>query len=135
MTVAAVRQAIADACATVTGLHAAAYVPDQINPPQAVVGTVEFDPRMVFAEGKCERQIRVTVYVNRTNETAAQKLIDTYTELSGSTSLIAAIQGAAALQNGSTADYVTVTNIRGPIPATVGDIKYLIIELDLEAVF
>lgn len=135
MTVAAVRQAIADACATVSGLHAAPYVPDQINVPQAVVGTVEFDPRMVMGEGKCVRDVMVRVYTGRTAETAAQKLIDTYTELTGATSLIAALQGATALNNGTTADYVEVVRVRGPITEPIGTTDYLVLELDLEVCF
>lgn len=132
-TVAAVRSAMSDACATVSGLHATAYVADQINPPQAIVGTVDFDPRMVMGEGKCARRMKVTVYVNRTAEIAGQKLLDTYCELSGSSSLIAALQNNTALN--ALVDYLSVTTVRGPLLGTVGTIDYLILEIDVEVVF
>ena len=135
MTVATVRQALADAVDAISGLRASAYMPDKINPPIAVVNTGDFDPRMVLGEGKCERQFVVSVYAGRTPETAAQKLLDTYSELSGATSVIAAIQGWAALNNGTTADYAQVTNVSGLKVATVGTIEYLLVDFEIEVVF
>lgn len=133
MTVATVRAAIADACATVTGLRSSTYIPDQVNPPVAVVGTVAFDPRLVLGEGKCARNIQVTVYLPRTAEASSQKFADTLTELSGSGSLIVALQTNAGLL--ALVDYLTVTEVRGPLVGTVGAVEYLIYEFDTEVVF
>lgn len=138
MSVADVRDAIAEACRNVTlpdsgTLRASAYIPDKITPPQAIVGTVSFDPRMVFGEGKCARNLQITVYVSRTAETASQKLLDTFTELSGSDSLIANLQTDTLLL--AQVDYLAVTEVRGPLVGTVGGVDYLIFEYDAEVVF
>lgn len=132
MSLATARAALADACATISGLHSSAYIVDAINVPMAVVGTVEFDPRMVMGESKCARQMRVTVYTGRTTEVAAQKLLDTYCELSGATSIVYAIQNNSALN--AIVDYLAVTSVRGPLVGTVGTIDYLILEIDVEVV-
>lgn len=138
MTVADVREALAEALRNVvlpdTGtLRVAAYVPDKITPPQAVVGTVSFDPRLVFGEGKCVRNLQVTVYVSRTAETAGQKLLDTFTDLAGESSIIDALQTDSALLD--EVDYLVVTEVRGPLVGTVGGVDYLIYEYDAEVVF
>jgi hypothetical protein len=138
MTVAQVRQALADACATVSGLRSAPYMPDQINPPVAVVTPGDFDPRLTLGETKSQRQFVVSVYTGRTAETAAQKLLDSYCELSGATSVIAAIQGSAGL-NGATggtyADYAEVTNVSALKVSTIGLTEYLLVDFEIEVVF
>ena len=135
MTVATVRQAIADACATVTGLRGAAYRPDQLNPPIAVVTPGEFDPRDVMVQAEVTRPFTVSIYAGRTTEVAAQKLLDTYTDLSGSASVIAAIQASTSLHDGTTADFAEVTNVSALQVETIGAVDYLLVALTVEVAF
>lgn len=130
------RAALAAACSDVSGLNASAYVTDQVNVPQAIVGVeYDFDPQLVYGESKCAHRFTVTVFAGRIAEQAAQELLDSYVELAGTGSLIAAIQGDTALNDGSTADYAKVVEVIGPTERIVNGITYLAAELILEVVF
>lgn len=129
-----VRDALADAAAGISGLRSSPYHLDSINPPIAVVTPGEFDPRLVFGQGKQVRPFIVTVYAGRTTEVHAQKLLDTYTELSGATSLLAALQ-ATAVATAAGADYVEVTEVSGLQVVPVGEINYLAVQWTVEVCY
>lgn len=132
-TVAEVRDELADVITTGAGLRATALVQDTLVAPIAVVSRRPFDPRMVLQQHKAAYQFTVTIYVDRTDERAAQRALDTYCEVSGANSVIAAIQ------NGSnwsvTVDYAQVTQVGDVQPVIVGESNYLIVPLDVEVVF
>lgn len=138
MTIAQVRQALSDAADGLSDLRAAPYMPDQINPAQAVVLAGDWDPRYVMAEGKTKREFIVRVFAGRTADTAAHKLLDTFSELSGATSMVAAIHASTGLNgaNGGTyADYAEVVGVSGVLTVTVGTIDYLAMDWTTEVVF
>lgn len=135
MSEATVREALATAAATVSGLRASGYMPAVIKPPHAVVVPGEFDPRMVLAESKTERVYEVVLFTAKNAPEASQKLLDTYCELSGSTSVIAAIQTATALNNGATADYAEVVAVSGLEVTPNEGVEYLTRKLTVEVVF
>lgn len=135
MSVATVRAALAAACAEITGLKSGTYRPDQIPTPIAVVTPDDFDPRLVMGESKAVRPFIISVYTGRTSEVAAQKLLDTYTELSGSSSILAKIQSYTALNDGTTADYAEVTNISGLKTETIGQVEYLLVQFSVDVCF
>ena len=76
-TIAQVRQALSDAVDSISGLRCAPYMPDQINPPQAVVWDTGVDYDLVMGRGADVWNFTVNVYVARTAERAAQLLLDT----------------------------------------------------------
>jgi hypothetical protein len=132
-TVAQVRDELADVITTGAGLRAAALVQDTMVAPIAVVTRRPFDPRMIFSQAKAAYQFTVTIYVDRTDERAAQRALDTYCELSGTGSVTAAIQNGA---NWSvTVDYAQVTQIGEVQAVIIGESNYLAVPLDVEVVF
>lgn len=134
-TVSEVRQAMADAIAdNVEGLRASAIVPDQMVGPIAVVSRQAFDPRFVFSGARASYEFTVTVYVLRSADRAQQNLLDEYVELSGTNSVIAALQDEANYPN-VTLDYVQVTNVSEVQAVSVDTAEYLAVRLDVEVVF
>lgn len=131
-TIAEVRASLAAACATVNGLRSSAYRLDAVAVPQAEVMEGAWDPRFVFAQGKATRDYIVTIYAGKVSERTAQALLDGYCEMTGSTSVIAAIQTATDLDGGSVADYAVVKDVSEPRIVTVGTVDYLAKALTVE---
>lgn len=132
-TIAQVRQALSDAVDSISGLRAVPYMPDNLNPPQAVVWDTGVDYDLVLGRGADEWNFTVNVYVSRTAELAGQKLLDTLREPSGATSLktvVEADSGLAAL-----VDYARVRSASPIVIATVNDTPYLSVEFTVEIVY
>lgn len=133
-TIAQVRDAMAAAVATIDGLRAYAYELDTINAPAAHVVSLEYDPRYVMADAPTEYQFQIRVYVPRAAVEQAQKLLDGYREVSGATSIRAAVQNENNRPAGL-ADYFSVTRIGAVGVVEVAGAPYLYLEIDVEAVF
>lgn len=132
-TVQEVRTALAEAIA-VTGLRSAPMWQDTFTAPIAIITRREFDPRLVFTANKAAYQFTVTIYADRTVERTAQVLLDDCCELTGATSVVAAIQDEDNWSS-VTIDYVQVTRI-GEVSATSqGESNYLTVPIDVEVVF
>lgn len=131
-TIADARDALQDAVAT-TGLRAYAYIQDSVNAPCAHVVPLEFDPRLVLSQAKAEYQFQIRVYVSRAAAVEQnQKLLDEYRDLTGTKSLLRAIQDDT---NWDGVDYFSVTRIGEVGVVDYGGAPYLMLELDVEAVF
>src|SRR4051794_12981588 len=90
-----IRSAMATALATIDGLRATAYEPDQIKPPLAVVGDVaiNYDETFGSAADRCHKlTIAVRVYVPRANDKAGQDRLDGYVSPTGASSIKAALE-------------------------------------------
>lgn len=133
-TVNEVRQGLADAITDGVGLRAAHQWQDTLSAPIAVVTRRSFDPRYVFSGQRAAYQFLVTIYADRTNERAAQKLLDDYCELSGETSVIAAIQDGDNWTNVAV-DYAQVTQVSEVQSVAVSESQFLAVSLDVEVVF
>ena len=101
--------------------------------PIAVVSRRAFDPRLVFAQSKAAYLFTVTVYVDRTDERAAQRALDTLTEISGSGSIVAAIQNGTLWS--VSVDYAAVTQIGEVQAVAIAESNYLAVPIDVEVVF
>lgn len=131
--IADVRDVIKTAVET-TGLRAYAYIQDAANVPCAHVAGLEFDPRLVFGEGKVEMTFQVRVYVNRAASVESnQKLLDLYRDVTGPSSLVLAIQEDDNWGGGVTIDYLQVTRIGEVNAFDYGGAVYLGFDLDVEA--
>ena len=132
-TVTQVRDDLADVITAGCGLRAAALIQDTMVAPIAIVSRRAFDPRLVFAQSKAAYLFTVTVYVDRTDERAAQRALDTLTEISGSGSIVAAIQNGALWS--VSVDYAAVTQIGEVQAVAIAESNYLAVPIDVEVVF
>lgn len=125
-TMSAMRTAIASNLAGISGLRTAATMPDQPNPPIAVVmpQSVSYDTSM--ARGLDTYEFVVLVIVGRVDERTAQNLLDGYCNPTGSTSIKAAIESDRTL--GGEANDLRVTDMRNYSSIPVGEITYLAAE-------
>jgi hypothetical protein len=130
--ISAIRSGIATNLATISGLRTSAWIPDQINPPIAVVkpDTVSFDT--AFARGLDTFQFSVLTIVGRVDERSAQARLDAYCDTSGSSSIKAAIESDRTL--GSAVSDVRVTEMRNYTALNVGDVTYLAAEFAVEVI-
>jgi hypothetical protein len=85
--------------ATISGLRVAEYAPDQINPPQAIVGVPPVpDYRRTFgAEGYLNIEPTVTVLVSAALDRTGQMKLASYTDKTGGQSIYAAIEADKTL--------------------------------------
>lgn len=135
-TISQVRAELAEAITAGCGLRASAYLSDNINAPEAHVWPLAFDPRMVLQQAKAPHEFRVRVFVGRVAERSAQIKLDELREVTGSTSLTAAVQDS---DNWPTqppiVDYAVVTQIGEPETASVADEVFMVCDFDIEVVF
>lgn len=118
-TVSELRTGLATRLATITGLRTSATIPDQLNPPIAVVSldTITFD--QAFQRGLDEYQFTVTVIVGRVAERSSQTRLDGYLDPSGAGSVKTAIEGDRTL--GGKASTLRVTDMTGISTVSIGD--------------
>jgi hypothetical protein len=96
----------------IDGLAVFAEAPGQVNPPVAVVAPSR-DIFLVYdSQDSVSLTFVVTVLVSKEITDAAQLALDGYLDLSGASSVIAALQNTAVPLGGG-ADYATVAAVRG----------------------
>ena len=76
-----IRAGIATNLATITGLRTAAEIPDNPNPPVAIVSLDSVNYDRAYAKGMVDYSFTVTVIVGRSAERIAQRTLDTYLSL------------------------------------------------------
>jgi hypothetical protein len=155
-TVTQVRDELARVITVGAGLRAAALVQDTMVAPIAIVSRRPFDPRMIFSQAKAAYQFTVTIYVDRTDERAAQRALDNWCEIrsidlvvetdeqldaeTGDDLLVEESASVVeAIQNGANwlvdVDYAQVTQIGEVQAVIIGESNYLAVPLDVEVVF
>lgn len=117
------RDGLAKRLATIPGLRTSAVVPDQVNPPVAIVSVDSIVYDQAHARGLDEYTFNVTLVGQRISERSAQAAIDAYLAPSGSKSIKAAIEADRTL--GGIAQTTRVTDMTGIAPVTVGDASYI----------
>jgi hypothetical protein len=121
------RTGLAANLAKVSGLRTSATVPDQINPPIAVVAPASITYDIAFARtGGDEYEFVITVIVGRVDERSAQNRLDAYCSGTGASSIKAAVESDRTL--GGKAFDCRVTDLRNYTQVTVGDAIYLAAE-------
>ena len=108
--------------ATITGLRTADTVPDNPNPPIAIVlpQSVQYDN--AFQHGMNTYTFSVLVIVNRVSERTSQNSLDAYVSCTGSKSVKLAVESDKTL--GGKAFDVRVTDLRNYGDITIGEINY-----------
>ena len=116
------RTGLANRLTTITGLRSSAYIPDNPQPPVAVVmpGRITYDT--AFGRGSDEYQFTIMLIVGRVADRASQTTLDGYCESSGSRSVKAAIEGDRSL--GGKALDCRVTEMTNQGSLAIGDVTY-----------
>ena len=125
-TISQIRTGLATNLAKVSGLRTSSFVPDQVNPPIAVVipQRIMFDT--AFKRGLDTMEFTIMVIVGRADERTAQNLLDGYCNTTGATSIKTAIESDRTL-SGVIQD-LRVTELRNIGPVVIGENTYLTAE-------
>lgn len=118
-TIKQIRQGIAANLATVPGLRTSYYVPDNPNPPVAIIYPPAITYDQSFGRGLDKYDLQVIVLVAKLEDRIAQDLIDTFCAPVGTGSVKAAIEADRSL--GGTVSDLRVTNMTGVTPTTIAD--------------
>jgi hypothetical protein len=108
--------------AKIPGLRTTDTVPDNPNPPMAIVlpQSVQYDN--AFQRGMTTYTFSVVVIVNRVSERTGQNSLDAWVSSTGASSVKLAIESDKTL-NGKAFD-VRVTDVRNYGDITIGEINY-----------
>lgn len=125
-TIAEIKNGLATNLATITGLRTSGTIPEQINPPVAIItfNTVEYDS--TFGRGMDMYSFTVTVIVSRADARNAQNLLDVYCAPTGTSSIKTAIELDRSL--GSKANDLRVTSLSSYGNLTIGETNYFAAE-------
>lgn len=122
------RDGIAANLSTITGLRVSAFVPDNINPPLAIITPQNIEYHKSFQNGLNTYNFIVSVFVGRVSERVAQNTLDAYCAPTGSSSIKNAIESDRTLQ-GRAFDLV-VSDMRNYGSVTIAENTYLTAEFD-----
>ena len=126
-TVTAIRDALASAVGTISGLRTSSYVPDNPNPPQAIIEPQNINYDSTFGRGMDEFNYIITVLVQRTtSERVGQSLLDEFIGSSGAKSVKRAVELDRTLGGLVQDCRVSGMNSYGSVP--IGDNTYLAAE-------
>lgn len=110
MTPTGVREGLAEALSTITGLRVFDYVPDSLAPPAAVVEPIEVTFGDAMQYGLDSYTAFVLVIIGRMADRSSQNRLDVYAASSGAGSIRAALEADRTL--GGACATLNVTNAR-----------------------
>lgn len=122
----AVRVALANNIGTISGLRTSAELPDNPNPPIAVIGLESIDYDQAFQQGLTIFNFNLMVIVGRAAERHAQRKLDAYSAQTGSQSIKSAVESDKSL-DGNAYD-VRVINLTNIGSLQLNDQEYLAAE-------
>ena len=131
--IATIRQALSDACATISGLDSVPTASDQVNVLQAVVWREQIDYDLVMGRAADTYNFKITVYGIRSDPVGTQTSFDNLCEPTGATSLKATLE-TASVAAAAAVDYVRVKTAHPVTQTEVGGLIYLTQEFDVEVV-
>ncbi len=117
------RTAIATNLATISGLRTSPTLPDNPNPPIALVTPISVSFDDVFKRGMQTYTFVISVIVGRVDERTAQNKLDAFVSSTGSSSIKLAVESDKTL--GGNAFDCRVTEMRNYGELTIGDVIYL----------
>jgi hypothetical protein len=122
------REGIAENLSNIVGLRVSSFVPDNPNPPMAVVSPQSIEYHKSFANGFNTYNFTVAVFVARVSERTAQNNLDAYCASTGSSSIKSAIESNRTL-SGRAYDLM-VSGMSNYGSVIIGDNTYLTAEFD-----
>jgi hypothetical protein len=117
------RTRIATNLATITGLRTSPTLPDNPNPPIALVTPISVSFDDSFKRGMQTYTFVISVIVGRADERTAQNKLDGFVSSTGSSSVKLAVESDKTL--GGNAFDCRVTEMRNYGQLTIGDVIYL----------
>lgn len=129
MSIQEMRDGLAANLATISGLRVSAEIPDQVNPPMAVISltTVEYDN--AFQQGLTIYRFGVTLVASRASDRWAQTRLDGYCS-NGENSVKLAIESDKTL--GGSAYDVRVTEMGSIGAVSLDEVTYLAAEFSVD---
>lgn len=121
--IAELRNEIAQNLATIAGLRTSEFIPDNPNPPIAIVQFDRAQYHLDMGNGMTEYSFVVQLIVGRVDERTAQRNLDAYCSSTGSSSVLLAVESNRTL-DGKAFDCV-VTEMSSYGPVLVNDTTYL----------
>jgi hypothetical protein len=128
-TIAEIRDGIAANLATIAGLRTTTTIPDNPQPPVAIIQPSSISYDRTLQRGLDEYNFVVTVIVGRASERQAQRLLDLFCAGLGSSSVKTAIESNRTL-TGLIQD-LRVSAMRNYGTIAIGEVTYLAAEFDL----
>lgn len=128
-TISQIRSGLSTRLATITGLRSGPTIPDNVNPPFAIVAPTTVDYHRAFNNALSTFNFTVTVVVGRVSERTAQNNLDAYCSPSGASSIRVAIEADKTL--GGVVFDTIVTGMRNYGSVTIGENTYLAAEFDI----
>jgi hypothetical protein len=122
------REGIAENLSTIPGLRVSSFIPDNFNPPIAIISPQNIEYHKAFHNGFNTYVFVVSVFVARVSERAGQANLDAYCASTGSSSIKSAIESDRTL-SGRCFDLV-VSDMRNYGSVIIGDNTYLTAEFD-----
>lgn len=128
-TISQIRSGLSTRLATITGLRSGPTIPDNVNPPFAIVAPSSVDYHRAFNNALSTYNFTVTLVVGRVSERTAQNSLDAYCSPSGASSIRVAIEADKTL--GGVVFDTIVTGMRNYGSVTIGENTYLAAEFDI----
>lgn len=124
-----IRDALATNLATISGLRTSGNVPDNPNPPIAVVflETVEYDD--AFRDGLTTLMFKVMVIVSRADDRTAQRKLNQYISPNGERSIKSAVESDRSL--GGLVQTLRLTNMTSLGSTIVSEQEYMAVEFSV----
>lgn len=123
------RTGIATNLATIPGLRTSATIPDNPNPPVAIVQLQNIDYHQDFQRGLTEYIFAVQLVVGRVDERRAQESLDAYCSSTGLSSVSLAVESDRTL--GGKAFDCIVTQMTSFGSVVISDVTYLAAEFNV----
>jgi hypothetical protein len=123
------RAGIATNLATIAGLRTGSTIPENVNPPFAIVAPSSMTYHMAMRNGMTTYNFVVTLVVGRADARSAQNALDAFCSSTGSSSIRNAVESDRTL--GGKAFDCVVTGMRNYGSLAIGDNTYLAAEFDL----
>lgn len=123
------REGLAANLATIPGLRTAATIPDNPNPPIAIVQLNRVQYHQDFKRGMTEYNFAVQVVVGRVDERSAQQRLDLYCSSTGDYAIGLAVESDRTL--GGKAFDCIVTEMTNYGSVLISDVTYLAAEFNV----
>ena len=124
------RAGLAANLATITGLRTSAEIPDNVNPPIAVIGFDRVQYHQAYKNGMASYEFTVQVIVGRVDERNAQRYLDAYCSSTGASSVLLAIESDKTLGGKAFDCFVSEMSSYGS--AIIGENTYLAADFQVQ---